>query len=661
MTTTLLCVLLTASMAGLVVTSEIRVENLITVERLPNTSGLYYQPTNRMQFIENIWNFVIEMDHSKVFQELNALHEESLKLLSEIETATNASSSCVQSNLVSMGIKNIIMKRIKDLVNNHNTLDSKIQKAGSFEDHKDLSLHTRKKRGLFNFVGNVDKYLFGVMDSNDAERLNELAKNNNALNEQVKSLTDELIKMASFEEHKKCIDEKRSEYCSYIVAKFDLIQEQLNQIEFLYENLEKSVDDAKQNHLNSLVLTPKRLLNEIINIHLPANLAWPVSSDMNGMNILIDNFVKSHVFITNMRKIIFIVEIPLINNVEYNLFQVIPIPMCRAKNGEHKCAIVLPNSKYIGLSKDRRNYVRLDDSPYCQTLHDRMFCSKPQIIYESNQAKLCDIKILLNNDVENIDFEKDCDVRVGKFDSEIFYPISDYNNWLYVLEKDTDLLFGCTVLEYHLKAGTGIIRGDGTKNCVMNTKKVILSLRKIKNTVALKTMITVPISSTFNLTAAINDIDKLNVLAINSNSDLDHTNLKGMTERLIDLRHRMNNNTMVEETDQATAESWMCWFASWFGLKCRTAETIIVCIILAFAFLLIFKIYNCCCAGTISKLFECCKSDKPSVIRVNNQLHYVEDNQPSFMMKLLNKNGKPVNKFDDDNEKEESNFYKNKM
>ncbi|ACF05406.1 F protein [Adoxophyes orana nucleopolyhedrovirus] len=645
----------------------IKVGDIITVEKMANTSGFYYQPVGKMQHIENIWTFVIEMNHGQIFEELNELHIDAVKLLKEVNDTTKLTTCVKTKRLMVTSIQSFLFKRIKDLVEKHNVLDSKIKKAGHFESHDKLDIKVRNKRGLLNFVGSVDKFLFGVMDSTDAEELHETARTTNALDEQVKILTDELIKLSSYENHKRCLEESRDDLCTYVPAKFELILEQLNQIGFLYNNLELAVNDAKKNVLNSLVLTPAKLLDAMKLIHLKPEVSWPVSLDMDSMHQLVDNLVTTHVFITKSRTIVFFIEVPLVNNKVYDVFQVVPIPMCRAiRNGEHKCAIVLPDNKFLGLSKDRRNYVRLDDAPMCKNFDDeeRMFCLKPQAVHESNQAMQCDIKILLNNEV--VDIEKNCDVRIGKFYSEIFYPISDYNNWLYVLENDTELLFDCAD-SYVLKAGTGIIRGDGTKNCNMNTKKVSLSLRQLKNNLMHSTTLMAPISSQFNLSAAIDDIDKFNVNVVNANSNLDHKNLKDMTERLIDLRARMNNNTIIKIDDSAvntkddTTEGWLCWFAGWFNIKCTTVETVLIFLLLFFSFLLIFRIYNCFCAGSFSRMYQCCSSDRPSVVRVNNRLHYMENKAPqTFMMKLLNKKEKTYTDEDVDEDFEDnikSNFY----
>jgi hypothetical protein len=673
--------------ATLATTVKVVKNDIIDVEPLPPTSGLYYQPINRMQFVEDVWHFIIEVDHGIIFEELQSLYTETNQLVVELkkqETLAN----CSNFKIINVQIDTFVYKRIRELVEKHNILDNSVKKVGDFEDHKKLNLNedndndddgssllVRRRRGILNFVGSVDKFLFGVMDSNDAHELHELAKSSNALDSQVKQLTDDIINLSNYVEHKRCVDEQRNDLCLYANAKIELIIQQLYEIDLLYEKLDRAVENVKYNRLNNIVMSADKLLSEMINVtsSVPKGLVWPVGLTRANVQLLMDNIVKVHVFITEHRKLLFIVEVPLVNQQEFDVYQIIPIPYCE----KEKCAIILPDSKYLGISTDRRNYVRLPDdvAKSCNVVNDLSLCYKPGVVLESSQATLCDIKILLKSE-DKIDFKQDCDVRVGKFDDEIFYPILDYNNWLYVLRHNTELTINCIggggnggdgggyIEPVTLAQGAGIIKARGDQTCKLITKKSKISIHELKN--KLKTVIIAPLSTSFNLSYILSDIDKLELQALKVNNDLDHNNLKGLTDRLVDLRKRMENNTVfsgADVTDEAESPS----FWDLFNIDLHLIKTVFVWIVMGFIVLVAYKVYNCCCPGSCTHIFKTLCSfrfrkyndeNKKTVVRIDRELQYINkhSNKTSSSSPLKKSTLYKDTNVDDDYEDDD--FYK---
>ncbi|QNV47773.1 fusion-like protein [Alphabaculovirus altersperidaniae] len=597
--------------------------DIVRVTPLPSTSGLYFQYINRMQFVQNIWHFVIEMDHGSVFYRLQSIHEQAQKLQQSLvslrQNYTSAFDDCANIKYLKLEIDHMLTTVIPNLAQQHNLLDQKVPITPSnatLSKAKLSGAKRRSKRGVFNFMGHVDKYLFGIMDSDDAHELHLLANTTNSLNSQVKQLNDELIVLADYVDHEFHASRMRDadKYCRYIIENYNILCKQLDEVATLYNKLDLSVDNAKLNHLNSFVVSPERLLNEMNNVsgHL-AGLSWPVPLTQKAMHVLIDNVINVHVFVTTERKLLFIIEVPLVSSEAFDVFHSIPLPYCDAM---HKCAIMLPDSKYLSVSVDRRNYVRLDDTTSCRMSDKVMLCFKPQIIYDVNQAKSCDVRIFMKND-KDIDYTRDCDVRVGRFESELFYATSDYNNWLYVLQNDVDLNiqcitsstitdgFGFTPIVLH--AGVGIIHATGNDNCKLTTKKSRLTVHDLYNN--LNSVIEMPIGLSFNFTVALHDIDKVSVEDMKINNDLEHTNLHELTNRLYDLRKRINNNTIfsgsqIVDNDDDIFAGISAWFSG-IGIDFHYVKIVVIWIILALLTLAVVKIYRTCCSGVCSSLCGC--------------------------------------------------------
>ena len=615
--------------AAVVLVAETKdAKDIIQVTPLPSTSGLYFQYINRMQFVQNIWHFVIEMDHGSVFYRLQSIYRQAQKLQKDLITlrqnATSAYDECANIKYLKLEVEHLLNTAIPNLAHQHNLLDQKVPITPSnatltkakldVKDGSDVGKR-RFKRGVLDFVGHVDKYLFGVMDSNDAHELHMLANTTNSLNSQVKQLNDELIVLADYVEHEFHASRMRNadKQCRYLIENYNIICKQLDEVSILYNKLDIAVDAAKiNNHLNSFVVSPERLLDEMKNVsgHL-AGLSWPVPLTEKSMHVLIDQMINVHVFITTERKLLFIVEVPLVSSEAFDVFHSIPLPYC---DKLQKCAIMLPDSKYLGVSVDRRNYVRLDDT--CRMSDKVMLCFKPQIIYDVNQAKLCDIRIFMKND-KGIDYTRDCDVRVGRFESELFYATSDYNNWLYVLQNDIDLNIQCIpsptipdgfgIAPVTLRAGVGIIHGTGSDNCKLTTKKSRLTVHDLYNN--LNSVVEMPIGLSFNFTIALRDIDKVFVDDMKINNDLEHTNLHELTGRLYDLRRRIDGNTKFtgDQIHDDDDNSIFAGIASWFsgiGVDFHYVKIVVVWIVMGLLSLAAVKIYQTCCRGAFSALFD---------------------------------------------------------
>ncbi|AXR98119.1 hypothetical protein [Helicoverpa assulta nucleopolyhedrovirus] len=653
LTKILLCtIIISISLPQVVETTEsfaIDPTNLLKIISLPRTIGLYFDKIYQMRFVEDVWHFVIEVDHNIIFEELVQLHNSYNNLVEWIKNKNLT--SCENSETIFHDLQTYIYRQIIELIEKNNAIDHSAVAMNPdlvqidanrkwpvplVTDKPTFSSRNKRNIGL-NFVGSVDKFLFGVMDADDAEELHALAKNNNALNEQVKELDDELIRLVNYEDHLACIEKMKSETCDYVTNKMKLMQTQLNELKFLYINLDRAVDSAKYNRLSPTIMTPQRLYNEMRNVtgKLPDSLTWPIELNVNNMHTLIDHVVNTHVFVTPQRTLLFIIEVPLVNTENYDLYNIVPVPMCN--NNRTNCAVIIPTSKYIGMSQDKRNYVRLDDTHSCKSAGaNTKLCYKPETILLSNLASLCDIKIFLN-EARDMDLMNDCDVRIGRFDKEIFHPIADFNRWLYMVDEVTELNFLCKNVKRSLQldAGVGLLEGIGNKYCKVSTKRSTITLHEVKNNLLITEY--VDMSSTFNFSRAIRDIDRMQfeLEALGSNNDLDHDTLKSMTYRLTELRKEINNNTIFKgwqiENDNKPFVGWFSgWNLSTGWQNFLSSLTIIVSVIVVVLVTVVVLRCFCsvsCCMDLCDRLSR--RRPARTVVRNDRQLVYLKANHRS--------------------------------
>ncbi|WBB27170.1 F protein [Mythimna sequax nucleopolyhedrovirus] len=642
-------------------------QDIIQVTPLKSDSGLYFQYVNKVKFIESIWSFVIEMDHGSVFQELVKVYNMTVNVENYMNLHYQNTSRCFNADYMKLMIKPL-KNRISAMVKTHALIDQKLGKTPKGTKLDDVTLPVRKRRGAFDFVGRIDKFLFGVMDADDAHTLHKLANSTNALNKQVAQLTDELIKLTDYVDHEQSIGSFESDlrYCDAITTKLNLFCAKIDELENLYIKLDRAVDSAKLNHLNSLVLTPERLLNEMRKMQ--DNLGtfhWPIPSPLTleNMHNMIDNVVNTHVFVTHDRKLLFIIEVPLVEARSYDLYHTIPLPFC---NHTEKCAIVLPDSKYLGVSSDQRTYVRLDDLKSCKYTDDGYLCYSSIAESQTSLARMCDIRLFTKSD-KDVQVTRDCDVRLGRFEDVLFYPIADYNNWLYVMQQDTTVNVQCHKSDnipanhkfdpINVSAGVGIIRAVGQETCKLHYKYGSLPIHQLKASYNSSIIVKVNIGSSINLTDVFDKINTLELDNAKMNVNLDHSRLREMTIRLEDLRRNIANNSRFSG-DEVTDDSESKWLSNWFsgnGLW-HTIKTVCLFFVCAVFFLLFGAIvYFCCISCSVFK--SCCKLCKkedsrrystddrvmhniPTLKKKNKARVYVDDGSLEEVIEMIHVNKK---------------------
>ncbi|AGE89983.1 hypothetical protein SlsnVgp128 [Spodoptera littoralis nucleopolyhedrovirus] len=596
--------------------------------------GIYFEHVNAVNFVSDTWHFVIEVDHNYLFGKVHNVFNEAESLI-RVAGSTEMN-SCHNREVVKMDVHLHIMEKCKVLQKYHRDIESKVKmidefindpapdlitKAPLFESARrsrrsvsDASrVQRRRKRGAFDFVGKVDNYLFGVMDSDDAAELHRVAIGENSINSQVKNLTSAVIEMAdNIDKRLRCIEQARDlDKCNYLEKKYQALKDELVEIEKSYDKLNTAIDFAKGNRLSTYVITPETLMFAMANVtsKLPPDTSWPVETKLKQMHTLIDNVMNTHVFVTTNRKLLFILEVPLIKTASYNLFEAISVPMCggdgRGRHGkvvENICAIVLPSSRYIGISNDKHTYIRMDDTLSCRQTEDRMLCFKPHTIYITAETALCDIRIMMKENVSTYD---NCDVRVGRFNDEIFHPIADYNRWLYMVRVPTELNMLCSSLldedsTIVLPAGVGVISGDGSQSCELATKRSTISVHKLKSDL----MSTIRINFTaslYDLNEAIETAKRIMLDGTKSSSsssssnNLNRDSLKSVTIRLNELRKQMNNNTIFTGKEIGEGDdNDNGWFDAFdFGFW-KDVKIILYCAIVVAIAVVAFKVYAFC-------------------------------------------------------------------
>jgi hypothetical protein len=169
---------------------------------------------------------------------------------------------------------------------------------------------------------------------------------------------------------------------------------------------------AHRGLLHPKILTPRELFNNLRDSHyITGNKRLSVVLEPSQFNNLIDSS-ELNIFYKNHR-LVYILEIPLIERNDFILYQAIPLPIKQSE--ENVYAFINPLHKYIGLRSDKQLYTHLTDQDIikCKKINDAMICrQQTDLLYQVATVHNCESKLLKSARLENV--LKECDIRVMK-------------------------------------------------------------------------------------------------------------------------------------------------------------------------------------------------------------------------------------------------------
>lgn len=429
-------------------------------QQLKRLAGVYF---------ENLGELSIFRDHWKLINYVN------LKPLEDKENVLNfyifkIKTLCYSKfkfDIVCSGSQELqrIQRKLETLKTERETINDMI---GRFDDenHSDHS-GTRNRRGVFDFVGQISKILFGTLDSSDADYYNEqidLVYNNS------KQLTELYKKQISV------MQSTLNEYSDIFAANNQKFKEIDFNIGELYKQLHNITVGITEVHLNAVtnsylvectemlleyelelsiltdaillarrgllhpkILTPKELFNNLKDSHYMTNKKLPVKLEPSQFNNLIDSsdisiFYKNH-------RLVYILEIPLIEQNGFTLYHMIPLPI--KQNEENVYAFINPLHTYIGLRNDKQLYTHLTerDIAKCKKIRNSMICKQTDLLYQVSTIYNCESELLKSARLDNILSE--CDIRLMKIHNTVWYQLQSVNSWLYTAPREETLHILC--------------------------------------------------------------------------------------------------------------------------------------------------------------------------------------------------------------------------
>lgn len=422
-----------------------------------------------MKTYTSFWDVLIYKNisfYKEKFEFLQTMLKRTSIICKSKEKLLDKSSNCIQTiKLVEIQIPIIINKMIS---------------LSHLINHKIKS--KRVKRGVFNGVGKLLHWAFGIADSDDTEYYDNIINKINNDEKGINTLMKEQIHVVkstianfnesvnSFKRNENILNRNIVLLNTYlnttnkelgtineklvILNHLNLITYLVNEINSEYNELIDSVLFARNNVIQPSVITPTQLINELeSNVKLLKDgKEFPVPlTDEFSSNLLEISQLKTYYAKDNL---IFVLSIPLPSSTIYYFYHVIPLPI-PYPNTSHSYAYIQPQHKYVAMAQNRMTYALLEDLNKCIDIREKEKICQINTIYSTINYLPCEISLLV---LPNKQIPPTCTTRTLSGRVNIWKELKN-NQWIYVLSNLVRLTVSCNKFEIHDTelTGTGII------------------------------------------------------------------------------------------------------------------------------------------------------------------------------------------------------------
>ncbi|XP_069361220.1 uncharacterized protein [Maniola hyperantus] len=439
---------------------------------ITHSPGIYFDPITKIYFYNDYWRVITHLNTVSLEPQLDKVDRLIVKTsLVCAKLQPEEYSSC----------KNVFSP-IEVL------LESNYLKAQSLSHIISSENPARFKRSL-EFGGEILKFFFGTLDAEDARKydaaisscqrseseifhlmkdnihivkssintfnstISRLNQNEIKLNSQINKLNDILSYVTS--------DNEKLMYLTRFNSLVNIIESSLLAISNFLDTVINAILFSKVNVLHPSVLSPVKLYDELSKHRNSINkgLDFPVALSIENIHTIIDISKLVSYFYNN--KIVFVIQIPLVSPVKYNVYKTIPLPTPHYEGQSKSFALIKPTKPYLAITDDRLNYVLLDTLRDCTILNSENSICKLESIYSVNSNPSCETKLLTE---VTLSLPRECEPKILYGLIDIWHKLKN-NQWIFVQSKTSKLTINCNdnFKDYSI-SGTGILKLN--KGCI---------------------------------------------------------------------------------------------------------------------------------------------------------------------------------------------------
>lgn len=469
------------------------------VEYITKGPGILFDPVGILKVINDQFHIVIPVDISHFKSHVENIHN----VFNIIRL------QCRESGEID---DNLCFNQLQPLESLYNDI------LRDFESISQTISNSKSKRSAwFSGIGVVFKHIFGTLDEDDANEYNnairKLSSNDKVLTDSMKksiivsqsaiynfnqSLYEININQAKLSDIIDRITLSLNNMSSIVLtdsfkirfdATLNVLQSYLFTLSFKMEDILNSLLFVKSNTIHPSILTPHQLYKDIVNNLkiIPKYRDFPVTLELNNIHILMN--VAELVCYYLDGKLMFVIKIPLVSALEYNLYKNIPLPIPHVTGNPKPFIMILPSGDYLALSTDKTSYTLLQSLNSCKIIPNRTYLCEITDIYTISGNPSCETEIITKALTSLPEY---CPYRFLYGNIDIWHRLND-DKWIFVQSKPTKITIECQNNE----PSEIIISGTGVLNipleCVAYHRNTRL-LRKMLTSIRIPT-----VSSDFNI------------------------------------------------------------------------------------------------------------------------------------------------------------------
>lgn len=317
------------------------------------------------------------------------------------------------------------------------TLDKRIVNVQHLARHIKTLIHRRNRRGLLNFVGSISKTLFGTLDTDDLDLINQnmdkLFDDNKKIKTILANQTSLIRKILNSESLQKLEDSYNQ-----LARKLDsqtIFVKTLAKIEYALEDLHFQIDEllnalilGKQGIISPQILNPEDFIQNYARIVSSTARSSSITPRLEHFQFILD--ISDLTVFALHDRLFFKISVPLVLEQEWKITRVYPIP--REQNGIFMAPIVdnpvFLSSNLFFMNTDL-NYL----AKFCK--HKSVtICKQTQPIHNANTNNDCPSEI--------VNFKKNtnhCEISVYRIDYVSFIPLHAENQYLALPSKPIEI------------------------------------------------------------------------------------------------------------------------------------------------------------------------------------------------------------------------------
>ena len=425
------------------------------IERYDKSPGIYYKSKGMAVLYNMMWKTIVYVDLQEIDKESVALRQ----YVQHVELLCHASVIRNWTGCAHFG------EECKDRLDQISKAEILLKEMTG----QNL-IGKRRRRGVFNFIGELSKILFGTMDDDDAKYYNEQIKAfeqnsgdlttlmkqqvsvvksslgaiNNTLSDveyNEKLIRGEMVKVSDYLSNLKAdTDTKLNLVNTKVEVEGHILKVNLamNAIQRKLDLLINSVINAQKGILQPQIVSPSTLIEALLK-SVPAfpkdtTLPFPLSKDSTH---LVNRLWELQVYVK--RGILgYIILMPLVNRGDFNIYRSIPIPVPLDRN---KYLYIDTGKSFLWMDQARQYYFLTDAEGMekCKLLNNVLYvCKQNQPLLSSHLHDNCLVKMLRpQGSVPTI-----CEKRIVELSNSIWTQLES-NEWIYFVPTSETITILC--------------------------------------------------------------------------------------------------------------------------------------------------------------------------------------------------------------------------